>query len=182
MILNYVVFFIGILAMIASALLGSGLWTFMFGAYAAVQLPAIASRLRQRRRSARSAPRIVVLCGSTRFRDAFERANYEETLKGNIVLDIGWAPIATRSGHDAIKASGGDVGLTPEQKLASDELHKRKIDLADEVLVLNVGGYVGRSTAGGIEHARRLGKPIRWLEAPRGESVESGVKTRGWDR
>lgn len=93
-------------------------------------------------------PRIVVLCGSTRFREAFQRANCKETLKGNIVLSVGFE-------LDSI---------TPEQKLAIDDLHKRKIDLADEVFVLNVGGYVGKSTQSEIEYARLRGKPIRWLE------------------
>ena len=58
------------------------------------------------------------------------------------------------------------VGCTLEQKIALDELHKRKIDVADEILVLNVGGYVGSSTQGEIEYANRHGKPVRWLETP----------------
>jgi hypothetical protein len=47
---------------------------------------------------------------------------------------------------------------------ALDELHKRKIDLADEVLILNVGGYIGDSTRSELEYARAKGKVIRWLE------------------
>jgi hypothetical protein len=50
-------------------------------------------------------------------------------------------------------------------KTALDELHKRKIELADEVLVLNVGGYIGKSTRSEIDHAERLGKPVRYLES-----------------
>ena len=45
-------------------------------------------------------------------------------------------------------------------------LHKQKIDMADEILVLNVGGYVGDSTRSEIEHAIARGKPVRWLETP----------------
>jgi cell division protein FtsB len=60
---------------------------------------------------------------------------------------------------------GEQAGCTPEQKIALDELHKRKIDLADEVLVLNVGGYIGESTRSEIEYARKLGKPVRYLES-----------------
>jgi hypothetical protein len=76
-------------------------------------------------------PKIVCLCGSTRFKDAFDEANYQETMTGNIVLSVGFFMHATGNRH------GEDVGATPEQKKALDELHKRKIDLADEVFVLN---------------------------------------------
>ncbi len=44
-----------------------------------------------------------------------------------------------------------------------DELHLRKIDLADEVFILNVGGYIGESTRKEIEYAQRQGKPIKYL-------------------
>jgi hypothetical protein len=53
---------------------------------------------------------------------------------------------------------------TPEEKKKLDELHKRKIDQADEVLVLNVGGYIGSSTQSEIDYAREKGKRIRYLE------------------
>jgi hypothetical protein len=102
----------------------------------------------------------VCLCGSTRFYEDFQRANYEETMAGNIVLSVGFYPHAQREMH------GEQAGCTPEQKIALDELHKRKIDLADEVLVLNVGGYIGESTRSEIEYARKYGKQIRYLETP----------------
>lgn len=105
-------------------------------------------------------PTIVCLCGSSRFFDAFARANYEETMAGRIVLSIGFVP------HTEGLQHGETVGCNPAQKIALDNLHKRKIDLCDEVLVLNVGGYIGDSTRSELEHARRLGKPIRWLEPP----------------
>ena len=104
-------------------------------------------------------PTIVCLCGSTRFKDAFDEANYQETMAGRIVLSVGFLMHATGNKH------GQSVGATPEQKIALDELHKRKIDLADEVLVLNVGGYIGDSTRSEIEYAERLNMPIRYLEA-----------------
>lgn len=109
-------------------------------------------------------PRVVCLCGSTRFYAAFQRANYEETMAGRIVLSVGVVPNGEHGGPAARGDHGENVGCTPAQKLALDELHKRKIDMADEVLVLNVGGYVGESTRSEIEHAERTGKPIRWLE------------------
>lgn len=105
-------------------------------------------------------PRIVCLCGSTKFKEAFDEANYQETMAGKIVLSVGFFLYASGNRH------GEDVGATPEQKLGLDELHKRKIDLADEILVLNVHGYIGDSTASEIAYAHALNKPIRWLEPP----------------
>jgi deoxycytidylate deaminase len=105
-------------------------------------------------------PRIVCLCGSTRFKEAFDEANYTETMAGNIVLSVGFFMHATGNRH------GDGVGCTPEQKVALDALHKRKIDLADEVLVLDVGQYIGDSTRSEVEHAVRTGKPVRWLDEP----------------
>jgi hypothetical protein len=102
-------------------------------------------------------PRIVCLCGSTRFYPEFQRANYRETMAGRIVLSVGFYPHAQEQAH------GEHIGITPEQKVALDELHKRKIDLADEILVLDVDRYIGDSTRSEIEHAQRTGKPIRYL-------------------
>jgi hypothetical protein len=103
-------------------------------------------------------PEIVVLCGSTRFGEHFRATNLRETLAGRIVLSIG---CDTKS--DAELAS---VGITFDQALKDrlDELHKRKIDLADRVLVLNVGGYIGDSTRSEIEYAEKLGKRVDYLE------------------
>jgi HNH endonuclease len=98
-------------------------------------------------------PLIVCLCGSTRFIQAFQEANLRETLVGNIVLSIG---CDTKSDQD--------LGLGPVDKAALDLLHLFKIDLADEILVLNVGGYIGLSTQREISYATRLNKSIRWLE------------------
>jgi hypothetical protein len=102
-------------------------------------------------------PKIVCLCGSTRFYEAFMQANYEETMAGRIVLSVGFFMHRADTHNES-------VGCTPEQKIGLDELHKRKIDLADEVIVLNVGGYIGESTRSEIEYAQRLGMPIRYLE------------------
>jgi hypothetical protein len=104
-------------------------------------------------------PKIVCLCGSTRFKDAFVQANLEETLKGKIVVTIG---CDTRS-DDEIFAN-----MTPHEKMVTkcklEALHMCKIDLADEVLILNVGGYIGESTCRELEYARLVGKTIRFLE------------------
>jgi hypothetical protein len=84
--------------------------------------------------------------------DTFIQANARETMAGRIVLSVG------RFGH----IDGLDMESIDKQML--DELHKRKIDLADEVLVLNVGGYIGDSTRSEIEYAVKHGKPLRYLE------------------
>ena len=107
-------------------------------------------------------PKIICLCGSTRFKEAFDNANYEETMAGHIVLSVGFFMHASGNKH------GEHIGATPEQKVALDELHKRKIDLCDEVYVLNVGGYIGESTRSEIDYALAHAHPVRYLENPNG--------------
>lgn len=104
-------------------------------------------------------PTIVCLCGSTRFYPQFQEANYQETMAGRIVLTVGFYP------HSSEQAHGETIGITPLQKAELDALHLRKIDLADEVLVLNVGGYIGQSTAREISYAAQHGKRMRWWES-----------------
>lgn len=106
-------------------------------------------------------PPIVCLCGSTRFYDQFQQANYDLTMRGEIVLSVGFYPHAKAAhGH------GEGIGHDSAAKAALDELHKRKIDLADYVLVLNVGGYIGASTRSEIAYATACGKPVRYLNSP----------------
>lgn len=97
-------------------------------------------------------PKIVCLCGSTRFKNEFIEINKSETLKGNIVLSVGLF------GH------ADNIELSEQQKEMLDELHKRKIDLADEVIILNINNYIGKSTKGEIEYAIKIKKPIKYLE------------------
>ena len=78
--------------------------------------------------------KIVCLCGSTKFKGAFEEANKRETLNGTIVLTVGWF------GHCE------SISISPEEKTKLDELHLDKLKLADEALFLNVGGYLGESS------------------------------------
>lgn len=101
-------------------------------------------------------PKVVCLCGSTKFLDAFKQAEFDETLKGHIVLTIG-----CDSKSDDELFQGPDAVKIKEQL---DYLHKRKIDLADEVLILNVGGYIGKSTQSELDWAKRTGKFVRFLE------------------
>ncbi len=75
------------------------------------------------------------------------------TLKGNIVISVGLF------GH-----SGDDEVWAPGTKDMLDDMHKRKIDMADEIYVINVGGYIGESTKSEIEYAKKNGRVVRYLE------------------
>jgi len=104
-------------------------------------------------------PWIVCLCGSTRFGDAFAKANFEETMAGRIVLSIG---CNMKSDVELFGHLSEDELIVIKNHL--DDLHLRKIDLADEILVLNVDGYIGESTRREIEYAKSKMKGIRFLE------------------
>ncbi len=128
-------------------------------------------------------PKIVCLCGSTRFRDAFVEANFVETLRGNIVLGPGvfihdGVPESLQDGtevRDAFEASGNRRFMIKEEvKVRLDALHLKKIDLADEVLVVNPNNYIGESTDKEIKYAYARGKIVRFLD-------EAGeVSYRAW--
>lgn len=127
-------------------------------------------------------PTIVCLCGSTKFRDAFMRANYQETMAGKIVLSVGFFMHSPETWYSAV--SGQTVGCTPEQKIKLDELHKRKIDLADEILVLDIGQYVGQSTMSEINYAVAHNKPVRYLsiEGWAQDQTPFRDKTDDWEK
>lgn len=101
-------------------------------------------------------PKIVCLCGSTRFVDIYNEYRKIFTLKGYIVLSI--EIVTTQTQKDDPQYSN------PELKHMLDELHKRKIDLADEVFIINKGGYIGESTHSEIEYAKVHNKIITYLE------------------
>lgn len=103
-------------------------------------------------------PKVVCLCGSTRFSQAYQNANLTETMQGNIVLTIG---CDMKSDEGLFSHYSPDELEDIKQRL--DELHLRKIDLADEIFVLNIDGYVGESTKREIEYAKVHGKTIRYL-------------------
>ena len=103
-------------------------------------------------------PIIVCLCGSTKFYKEFQHWNYILTMRGKIVLSVGFYAHATEEAH------GEHIGCTEEDKIKLDALHKRKIDLADEVFVINLGGYIGDSTRSEIEYANKNGKFVTYLE------------------
>lgn len=97
--------------------------------------------------------KVITLCGSTKFKDEFLAAQKRLTLEGNIVISVGLF------GH-----SGDDEVWTEGTKAMLDDMHKRKIDMADEIFVINVGGYIGESTKSEIEYAMSQGIGIRFLE------------------
>ena len=101
-------------------------------------------------------PEIVCICGSTRFVDEMRAANRDLTFAGVIVV----APAFFRGAEDR---GAGEV-ITEGQKTALGDLHLRKIDLADRVLVVNPGGYIGESTRREIAHARATGKPVSFTD------------------
>ncbi len=97
--------------------------------------------------------KIITLCGSTRFKDEFIEEQKRLTLEGNIVISVG---LFEHSGDDEVWKEGTKEML--------DDMHKRKIDLADEIFVINKNGYIGSSTKSEIEYALKHGKIVRYLE------------------
>ena len=97
--------------------------------------------------------KIVTLCGSTRFKDQFLEAQKRLTLEGYIVISVG---LFGHSGDADVWKSGVKEML--------DDMHLRKIDLADEIFVINVGGYIGESTKREIAYAEKTGKTVNYLE------------------
>ena len=97
--------------------------------------------------------KVITLCGSTRFKEQFFEVQKRLTLEGNIVISVGLF------GH-----SGDDEVWTEGTKEMLDDMHKRKIDMADEIFVINVGGYIGSSTRNEIEYAKANGRNVRYLE------------------
>ncbi|MBE6038013.1 MAG: hypothetical protein E7218_02250 [Anaerofustis stercorihominis] len=103
---------------------------------------------------------VITLCGSTRFKDEFMQAQKELTLKGNIVISVG---LFGHSGDSEVW-EGMDEGTLTKTKQMLDDIHKAKIDMSDEIFVINVGGYIGESTKSEIEYAKAHNKKITYLE------------------
>jgi hypothetical protein len=97
--------------------------------------------------------KIITLCGSTRFKNDFIEAQKRLTLQGNIVISVGLF------GH-----SGDNEVWTDGVKAMLDDMHKRKIDLADEIFVINKDGYIGDSTLSEISYAKVTGKVVNYLQ------------------
>ena len=94
---------------------------------------------------------VITLCGSTKFKTEYDEANHRLTLEGNVVFSCGvW-------GHQG-------TPLTEDQKTDLDAIHRQKIRMSTSIHVLNVDGYIGRSTNNEIVYARKLGKTVTYLE------------------
>lgn len=106
-----------------------------------------------------SKTKIVCLCGSTRFTEIMLIKQWELTKQGYIVLSWCALPDSYFKGEDR-----HHIGDQEGVKEIVDEVHLRKIDLADEVFVLNVGGYIGESTGNEIMYAKEKRKKIKFLE------------------
>lgn len=104
--------------------------------------------------------KIITLCGSTKFKEEFLKVQKDLTLKGNIVISVG---LFGHSGDSEVWENMDEGTLTKTKEML-DDMHKRKIDLADEIFVINVGGYIGESTKSEIEYAKNTGKKINYLE------------------
>ena len=96
---------------------------------------------------------VITLCGSTRFKEEFIEAQKRLTLAGNIVISVG---LFGHSGDDEVWEGMSEDTLTKIKEML--DMHKRKIDMADSIYVINVGGYIGESTQSEIEYAQNHGK------------------------
>lgn len=97
--------------------------------------------------------KVITLCGSTKFKDDFLREQKRLTLEGNIVISVGLF------GH-----SGDSEVYTQGAKEMLDDMHKRKIDMSDEIFVINKNGYIGESTKSEIEYAIKTNKKVNYME------------------
>ena len=104
--------------------------------------------------------KVITLCGSTRFKDEFMEAQKDLTLKGNIVISVG---LFEHSGDNEVWEQMDEGTLTKTKEML-DDMHKRKIDMSDEIFVINVGGYIGESTKSEIEYAKKHNKKVNYLE------------------
>ncbi len=105
--------------------------------------------------------KVITLCGSTRFKEQFYEVQKKLTLEENIVISVG---LFGHSGDEEVWENMDEGTLTKTKEML-DDMHKRKIDMADEIFVINVGGYIGESTRSEIEYAIASGKGVRYLES-----------------
>lgn len=103
---------------------------------------------------------VITLCGSTRFKNEFMEVQKRLTLEGNIVISVG---LFGHSGDSEVWESMDEGTLTKTKEML-DDMHKRKIDMADEIFVINVGGYIGDSTRSEIQYAKDHNKKVNYLE------------------
>ena len=105
--------------------------------------------------------KVITLCGSTRFTHDMMVKQWELTKAGNVVLSWCALPDDYYNGEDRTH-----IGDQENVKAIVDEVHKRKIDLSDEILVLNYGGYIGESTRSELNYALAHGVTVKYIENP----------------
>ena len=96
--------------------------------------------------------KVITLCGSTKFKDDFMEQQERLTLAGNVVLSVG------------VFGHADNVNLSASDKIMLDDIHKQKIDMSDEIFVINKRGYIGRSTQKEIEYATIKNIPVTYME------------------
>lgn len=111
--------------------------------------------------------KVVTLCGSTRFKQQFMEVQKKLTLEGNIVISVG---LFGHSGDNEVWENMDEGTLTRTKEML-DDMHKRKIDMTDEIFVINVNGYIGDSTRSEIEYAIKNNKTVRYLEESKTEGI-----------
>lgn len=97
--------------------------------------------------------KVITLCGSTKFKKQFEEVNAKLTIQGHVVISLGF-----------FEQSEG-IEITPEQEALFELIHYKKIDLADEIFVIDVNNYIGESTRKEMEYAKRKGKAITYYSS-----------------
>ena len=103
---------------------------------------------------------VITLCGSTRFKEEFMEMQKKLTLAGNIVISVG---LFGHAGDEEVWENMDEGTLTRTKEML-DDMHKRKIDMADEIFVINKNGYIGDSTRSEIAYALEHGKKVNYLE------------------
>ncbi len=94
--------------------------------------------------------KIITLCGSTKFKKEFREVEAILALKGNVVLSLNFFE------------QSDNISLTKEQFSVLEKVHQRKLDMCDEVYIIDVNNYIGESTKNEIKYATEQNKPIRY--------------------
>ncbi len=117
--------------------------------------------------SAGSGAKVITLCGSTKFEAEFAEVNQRLTLEGCIVISLGMFALPDLPGYDWTVDSSDLKGRL-------GDVHLQKIRMADEVYIVDPGGYLGESTRREIAYAESLGKPVRYLSRDRSARTGDG--------
>jgi hypothetical protein len=111
--------------------------------------------------------KVITLCGSTRFEAEFAEVNQRLTMDGYVVISLGMFSLPDLTGY-------GWTADSRDLRGRLGGLHFQKIRMADEVYIVDPGGYLGESTRREIAYAKELGKPVRYLSRERLSRAEDG--------